>query len=164
MLYFLYTIIIYPITQIIEFIFVFSENLLKNTGISIICVSIAISVLCLPLYLVAEQWQEKERNIQKLFKKQIKRIKTVFKGDEQYMILRAYYKQNQYHPVYALRSSFGLLVQIPFFIAAFLYLSHLEILHGTSFLFISDLGKSDGLLPIFGGINILPLLMTLINI
>ena len=159
----LYIIIIYPITQIIEFIFVFSENLLKNSGISIMCVSLSVSILSLPLYLIAERWQETERNIQKHLAVKIKKIKTAFKGDEQYMILATYYRQNHYHPFYSLRSTFGLLFQIPFFLAAYSYISQLDILKGTSFLFITDLGKPDALLPIAGGINFLPLFMTLIN-
>jgi hypothetical protein len=79
------------------------------------------------------------------------------------MILATYYRQNHYHPVYAMRSTFGLLIQIPFFIAAYSYLSHLELLNGSSFLVIPDLGKPDALLPIAGGINLLPILMTVIN-
>jgi YidC/Oxa1 family membrane protein insertase len=159
----LYTIIIYPITLIIEFVFVAAQNLFKETGLSIICVSGAFSVLCLPLYLVAEKWQEIERNVQKQLAPKIAKIKAVFKGDERYMVLSTYYRQNHYHPIYAMRSTFGLLIQIPFFIAAYTYLSHLDALRGASFLFIKDLGKPDMLLPIAGGINALPIIMTLIN-
>jgi YidC/Oxa1 family membrane protein insertase len=161
----LYTIIIYPITQIFEFVFMFAQSLFKETGLSIICISTAVSVLCLPLYMVAERWQEVERNIQKYLAPKTAKIKAVFSGDERYMVLSAYYRQNHYHPIYAMRSSFGLLVQIPFFIAAYSYLSQLQALKGESFLFISDLGKPDALLPIVGGVgvNILPILMTLIN-
>jgi YidC/Oxa1 family membrane protein insertase len=162
-----YALMIYPLTQIIEFVFVFAQKLFKETGISIICVSGAFSALCLPLYVVAEGWQEKERVTQKRLKPKIDKIKAVFKGDERYMILSAYYRQNRYHPVYALRSSFGLLIQIPFFIAAYSYLSHLEALRGASFLFIQDLGRPDGMLSILrGGItfNVLPVIMTGINI
>jgi YidC/Oxa1 family membrane protein insertase len=164
MLNILYTIIIYPIVQIIEFVFVFAQKLFKETGLSIICVSGAVSILCLPLYMVAERWQEVERNIQKSLASKIAKIKAVFTGDERYMILSTYYRQNHYHPVYAMRSTFGLLIQIPFFIAAYSYLSHLDALKGASFLFISDLGKPDALLPILGGVHLLPVLMTLINI
>jgi hypothetical protein len=114
--------------------------------------------------MVAEKWQKIERDIQKRLAPKIAKIKTFSKGDEQYMLLSAYYRQNHYHPVYALRSSIGLLIQIPFFIAAYSYLSHLELLNGSSFLFIADLGKPDKLLPIADGINLLPVLMTLINI
>jgi YidC/Oxa1 family membrane protein insertase len=159
----LYTIIIYPIVQIIEFVFVFAQKLFKETGFSIICVSGAVSILCLPLYMVAESWQEVERNIQQKLASKIAKIKAAFTGDERYMILSTYYRQNHYHPVYAMRGTFGLLIQIPFFIAAYSYLSHLDVLKGASFLFISDLGKPDALLPIAGGVNLLPILMTVIN-
>jgi YidC/Oxa1 family membrane protein insertase len=160
----LYTIIVYPITQILEFIFVLSQKLFKESGISIIFISVVISVLLLPLYAVAEKWQQLERDIQRKLKPKIDKIKAVFKGDEQYMILSTYYRQNSYHPVYALRSTFGLLIQIPFFIAAYSFLSHLEIIKGVPFLFIKDLGSPDGLLSISNyKINLLPVAMTLIN-
>jgi hypothetical protein len=121
-------------------------------------------VLCLPLYAVAERWQEYERKLQKKFKPKIDKIKAVFSGDEQYMILAAFYRQNQYHPIYALRGSFGLLVQVPFFIAAYTYLSHLEALRGASFLFLDNLGAPDGLLRLGNGrVNLLPVLMTAVN-
>lgn len=80
------------------------------------------------------------------------------------MILSTFYRQNHYHPLYGLRSSLSLLIQIPFFIAAYTYLSNMESLKGSSFYFIHNLGMSDGLLTINGfNINILPILMTLIN-
>jgi membrane protein insertase Oxa1/YidC/SpoIIIJ len=158
-----YVIFIYPLTQIIEFVFVFAQNLFKETGLSIICVSAAVSILSLPLYMVAEKWQGIERNIQKRLALKIIKIKSVFKGDERHMMLSTYYRQNHYHPVYVMRSTFGLLIQIPFFIAAYSCLSGLEALRGIPFLFIKDLGRADGLIPIAGGINLLPMLMTIIN-
>jgi YidC/Oxa1 family membrane protein insertase len=121
-------------------------------------------VLCLPLYAIAEKWRQIQRDIEEKLKPKIDKIKAVFKGDEQYMILSTYYRQNHYHPIYALRSSFGLLIQIPFFIAAYLYLSHLEALHNASFLFIKDLGAPDYLFQAGGlKVNILPIVMTLVN-
>jgi len=160
----LFNIIIYPIIQVLEFSFTFSQKLFRETGISVLFISIVISVLCLPLYAVAERWQQIERDKIKKLKTKVDRIKSVLKGDEQYMILSAYYKQNNYHPIYALRSSFGLLIQIPFFIAAYYYLSHLELLKGVSFAFISDLGSPDALFNINRfTINILPIIMTLIT-
>jgi YidC/Oxa1 family membrane protein insertase len=140
-------------------------RLFKNPAIALFGVSAAVSVLTLPLYFIAEKYQEKERDILKLLKPKIDKIKAVFSGDEQYLILSTYYKQNNYHPIYAMRSTAGLLIQIPFFIAAYSYLSHLEQLQGASFLFIRNLGAPDGILS-FGNIyiNVLPLFMTLINI
>jgi len=160
----LYTIIIYPITQILEFTFLVSQKLFKETGISVISISFVISVLCLPLYDVAEKWQQLERETGKKLKPKADKIKEVFKGDEQYMILSTYYRQNHYHPIYALRSSFGLLIQVPFFIAAYSYLSHLEIIKNVPFLFIKDLGAPDALFSVGKfNVNLLPIVMTLIN-
>jgi hypothetical protein len=64
-----------------------------------------------------------------------------------------------------LRSSLGLIIQIPFFIAAYHFIVSLEQLKNVSFLFIKDLSMSDGALQ-FGGmtVNILPILMTVINL
>ena len=160
----LYTIIIYPIIQVLEFSYFVPHYLFAESGISVIFISIVISILCLPLYSVAEKWQQIQRNTEKKLKPKIDKIKSVFKGDEQYMVLSAFYRQNNYHPIYALRSSFGLFIQIPFFIAAYSYLSHLELLQDKSFLIIRNLGSPDALLSINGlTINLLPVVMTLIN-
>ena len=161
----LYTIIIYPLYQIVEFVYRVFNAVFKNTGISILGVSIVITLLCLPLYDVAEKWQEVERDIQKKMAATISRIKKTFKSDEQFMILQAYYRENHYHPLYTLRSSFGLLIQIPFFIAAYQFLSHNPDLQNKSFLFIKNMGSPDCLFKIGSfGVNILPILMTAINI
>ena len=159
------TIIIYPLTQIIEFSYVFFYRFFGNAGISVIGVSLAVTLLCLPLYIVAERWQQVQRDTEAKLNPRADRIKKAFKGDEQYMMLNTYYKQNHYHPLMALRSSFGLLIQIPFFIAAYSFLSNMPDLQGQSFLFIKDMGKPDALFKIGNfSVNILPIAMTLINI
>ncbi|MBR0101153.1 MAG: membrane protein insertase YidC, partial [Treponema sp.] len=160
----LYNIILSPITQLIEISYRLFNKMFGNTGIAILGVSLTVTLLCLPLYIVAEGWQETERNIQDRMKSGINRIKKAFKGDEQYMILNTYYKQNHYHPIMALRSSFGILIQIPFFLAAYHTLSSLPDLMGRSFFFIRDMGKPDAIFSIAGfNVNILPIAMTVIN-
>jgi membrane protein insertase Oxa1/YidC/SpoIIIJ len=159
-----YTIIISPIVQIIEFVYVFFFKVSKNTVFAVFGVSITVSFLSLPLYIIAERWQNIERNIIKRLKPGVNKIKTVFSGDEQFMVLSTFYRQNHYYPFYSLRSSIGLIVQIPFFIAAYLFLSNLEALRGVSFLSIKDISAPDSLLHIGNiPINILPIAMTLIN-
>jgi YidC/Oxa1 family membrane protein insertase len=165
MLDFIYNILIFPLTQIIEFSFVFSQKIFKETGFSLVFISFIISILCLPLYNIAEKWQGAERDLQKKMKLKIDKIKSVFSGDERYMVTSAYYRQNNYHPVYALRSSFGLFIQVPFFIAAYVYISNLEAIKSANFFFIHDLGLPDALGNLGGmQINILPILMTFINL
>ena len=161
---FFYYLVIYPIRQIIEFFYIFFEELTNSAGISVIGLSFVVTLCCLPLYVIAESWQEKERVIEDEMRPGIKRIKKAFKGDEQFMILNTFYSQHHYHPIMALRSSFGLLIQIPFFIAAYSFLSHLSGLKGTSFLFIKDMGSPDSMFSIGSfKVNVLPIAMTLIN-
>ncbi|GHV28908.1 membrane protein [Spirochaetia bacterium] len=162
---FLYTLIIYPLVQAIEIAYMLIYKVFNSPSIAIIGVSVAVTILCLPLYVVAEKWQQTERAIAAKLRPKITKIKAAFKGDEQYLILSTYYRQNHYHPFYALRSSFGILIQIPFFIAAYSYLSHLEALKGVSFLFIHDLSAPDKAIHANSfAVNILPIAMTAINI
>ncbi|AEF83629.1 inner membrane protein [Treponema primitia ZAS-2] len=164
MLNILYTIIIFPIIQLIELCYLFVYRIFDNHGISLLGVSLTVSICTLPLYLIAEKHQHAESEIQKRMKPKIDKIKKVFKGDERFMVLSTYYRQNHYHPVYSMRNVFGLLIQIPFFIAAYSYISHLAYIQNVSFLFIKDLGKPDNIITVSGiAINIMPIIMTIIN-
>ena len=116
-----FNLLIYPLKQVIEFSFSLFFHVFKNPGAAILGVSLAVTILCLPLYIVAEKWTDFERDIQKKLEPGVKRIKKFFKSDEQYMILTTFYRQNHYHPIMALRSSFSLLIQIPFFLLIFLF-------------------------------------------
>jgi YidC/Oxa1 family membrane protein insertase len=163
---FLFLTIITPIELLIETACAFPLIVVRGGyGFAIICVSVFVSFLCLPLYVKAEKLQEKERLIQTKMEKRVRSIQKCFKGDERHLILSMYYRENHYHPIMALRSSVSLLIQIPFFIAAYSFLSHFEVLRGVSFFIITDLGAPDNLLS-FGGVNInlLPVIMTVINI
>lgn len=161
---FLYTLIIYPIYTIIEIAFTLVQRILRSTGLSVIGVSVAITLLCLPLYAVAEKWQEAEREKQDRMRAGLSRIKKAFSGDERYMMTTTFYRQHHYSPIMGLRGSFGLLIQIPFFLAAYSYLSHLPDLRGMPFFFIRDMGSPDALFSIgHFSVNVLPVTMTLIN-
>ncbi len=166
---FLYLFFIYPIEIFIETVFSLSMKLFSNPGISIIFVSVFVQLLVLPLYKRADALQEADRKKQDEMKRWIDHIKKTFQKDERFMILSEYYRQQDYEPVMALRGSLPLLLQVPFFIAAYHYLSGLQILNDCSFLMIKDLGSPDALLaiPLPQGtvrINILPILMTVINL
>lgn len=163
-----YTIIIYPIQLLLECCYMIFSAILDgihgSEGIAVILLSFVVTLLTIPLYIVAESWAEKERLTQEKMAVRLAKIKKAFKGDERYMMQSEYYRQNNYHPLMALRSSFSILIQVPFFLAAYNFLSHLESLKGVSFLFIKDFGSPDATLKIGSlAINILPILMTLIN-
>ena len=161
---FFYNILIFPLVQILEFFYQFVFEIANKEGIAVIALSLIVTLCCLPLYIVAERWQEIQRRTEAALRGGVERIKVCFKGDEQYMILSTFYRQHHYHPMMALRSSFSLLIQVPFFIAAYHFLSGLGSLRGVPFLFIRDMGSPDALFSLFGfSVNVLPIAMTLIN-
>ena len=161
----LFYLLVQPLKLLFEVVFMFANKLTDNPGLSIIILSLAFNFLVLPLYKRADELQAEERDIQAKMAYRIKRTKQTFKGDERFLMLQEYYRINNYKPIYALKSSASLLLQIPFFIAAYNLLSGMKILQGTSFLFIADLGKEDATFMIGSfPVNILPILMTLINV
>ena len=168
-----YSVIVLPIESFIEFVFCFTLSKFDDFGVApaIFAVSLTVNFLALPIYNVADKIQLKERNLQQKMSHWVKRIKSAFKGDEQFMILSTYYRQNNYHPIMSFRQSLSVLIQIPFFIAAYHFLSNTSLLDGQSILLLKDLSKPDALLPlpIMGGgtrfaINVLPIIMTAINV
>jgi membrane protein insertase Oxa1/YidC/SpoIIIJ len=111
-------------------------RIFDNKVLAIFGVSAAVTLCTMHLYFIAEKWQKAERELQAKLKDKVKKIKSVFKGDERYMVLSAYYRQNHYHPVYAIKNSLGIFIQIPFFLAAYSYLSNLEFIREVPFIFI----------------------------
>ena len=156
--------IIVPITNVLDVFFHFFTKA-TNQNYAILGLSFVVMLASLPLYIVAEKWQSVERNVQAKMSEGVSLIKEVFCGDERYMMLQTFYREHHYHPLFALRSSFSLLIQIPFFIAAYQYISNLPSLAGSRFLFIRDMANPDAFFSIGNfHVNVLPIAMTLINI
>lgn len=162
----LYSVILYPLERLIELLFSISSHVFKgNIAFSVLSLSLLVSLLTLPLYDVAEKWENAERQTSASLAPMLKRIKGTFKGDERYMMINALYRERHYHPVMALRSSLSLIIMVPFFIAACSFLNGQTAFAGAHFLFIRDLSKCDRLCRIGGfNVNILPILMTAINV
>lgn len=161
----LYHIVVLPVEYILGVIYVLLFRFLGHPGYAIIGVSIVVNFLILPLYLRADVLQEEESDRQKKMKFWIDHIRKFFFSDERYMIQSAYYRTQGYKPIYALRGVLSLLLQIPFFIAAYHFLSHTDLLNGVSLGPIVDLSYPDRIFSILGHpVNVLPVLMTLINI
>lgn len=160
----LYTLFISPLKLLFEIIFSYANKLTNHPGLSIIVLSLSINLLVLPLYKRSDAMQEEERLMQARLQKGVSHIKRVFKGDERMLILQTYYRQNHYKPTYVLRGATSLFLEIPFFMAAYSFLSNLAMLSGVAFGPIQDLGKPDELLSVFGmSFNLLPVVMTVVN-
>ena len=161
----LYNLLLMPLQMLFEFVFNSSYLVIGNLGLTIIVFSLLINFLILPLYRRADALQEEERNIEQRLSRGVQHIKKTFRGDEQTMMLQTYYRQNGYKPTYVLRGATSLMLEIPFFIVAYRFLSNLDLLQGAAFGPIADLGKPDGMLTIAGmTVNVLPLIMTGINL
>ena len=162
---FLYNIFIYPIEFILETSFYFFKVYTKSSYIvSIFFISLVVNFISLPLYNIAERWQQKERDIQKKMKPMIDNIKSVFKGDQRYLLIRTCQRINGYKTIYAFRGTLGLLIQIPFFIAAYHFMNNLNGLEFAQFGYITNLAKPDAMLKIGNiSINVLPFIMTAVS-
>lgn len=159
--------ILAPLELIFEVIFSFAFKLTNSEGLSIIILSIVVSTLVLPLYNRAEKIEAEQRAKEKELSQWVEHIKKHFKGDERYMMLDAYYRENNYNPIYQLKSSISILLQIPFFMAAYDLLgarasSRFE---DTAFFIFMDLGAPDEIFRVGSiTVNALPILMTLISL
>ena len=161
----LQSIFIGPLKLVFEIIYSLAYRFLDDPGLAIIFLSLAMNILVLPLYRRADAMQEQARDTENKLSRVVTHIKKTFSGDERMMILQTYYRQNNYKPTDALRGSVSLLLEIPFFMAAYQFLSSMYVLEGVRFGPIADLASPDGLVTIAGiTINVLPVLMTAINV
>ena len=153
-----------PLKLVFETIFFIANIVIGHPGLAIIALSLIMNILVLPLYRRADAMQENARDTEARLREGVAHIKKAFSGDERMMILQTYYRQNHYKPTDALNGSVSLLLEIPFFMAAYQFLSHTDLLNHVAMGPIRDLGSPDGLLVIGGlAINLLPILMTAIN-
>ena len=161
----LFQLLIKPLEVLFEVIYGYAMIRLNNPGLAIIVMSLVMNILLLPLYRRADLIQEEERRLEKAMEPGLAHIRQVFHGDERFMMQQTYYRQNHYMPWYTLKGLVPLLLEIPFFLAAYHFLSHLEDLAGASFGPLPDLGAPDHLLSVFGvSVSVMPILMTVINI
>ncbi len=163
---YLYTICIGPVEYILSIISYLLFDVFHSESIVIICFAIFVNTVTSPLYKAAE---EKSR-IQRERKKEIsfweKSIKGAFDGDERLARLSTYYKEKNYNVVFStIQEILPLLLQIPFFMAAYNFILGSGLLDNGSFYALEDLNSPDGLLRFKEmEINILPILMTAINV
>ncbi len=162
---FLYTLFIFPIELSMGWILELLYEYTNSYGFSVICLSLCVNFLTIPLRRIAEKMSAHEKFVQSVIQNEVSLINKVFKGQERYMMLQTLYRQYDYHPIYALRASLGLLLQIPFFIAAYKLLSTYTAFDQITFLFLTNLASADALVTIFNThINALPIIMTVINL
>ncbi len=153
------------LVKILEQIFIFFHLITSNYGISIILLSLTVTIMMLPLFWIAEKLQNKERGRKAILQPALDKIRNLKNKQEKFFYTKEIYKQHNYSPYYSLTGLLGLLIQIPFFIAAFVMLKDFNALSDVSFGLIHDLFSPDSLFKIHKvSINVLPFLMTAVNL
>lgn len=153
--------LILPMSRFIGFIFTNAYGVSHNYGISLILLSLAVTLIIYPLQKLSDALKARDDAEKAVFAPVLDDIQNNYTGAERYYYTRYLNKLHCYHPIKAMRSLGGLLIQIPFFMGAYHFLGHYQPLLGSSFFIFSDLGSPDGL---FFGLNLLPLIMTALNI
>lgn len=157
----LYQFFLYPLEISMGWILAASYRMTGNHGASLLLLSLGMNVALLPVYLLTEKWQAAERQVQHTLQPKLQKIRKAFSGKERFTMIHTLYRQVGYHPIYALRSSVRMLLQVPLLFAAFHLLSEYPPLEGVSFFVFDDLMKPDGLL---WGVNLMPLVMTGVSV
>ena len=157
--------ILTPFKWIVALFFNWSNALFNDPGWAVVGMSVLLSLLLTPLYI----WIERRKNSDKAkcapMQAEIDKIEAVYSGRERFYYTREIQRRYHYSPWTAMIPTLGLLVQIPFLLAAYHYLSELQIFNGASFFYIKDLSKPDTIATVAGlPINLLAILMTLINL
>ncbi len=148
-----------------EVCFSYSYKLTNSYGLSIFILSIVVNIALLPFYYLAEKWKLQEKIIKKEMESELSSIKKYSSKREKYYYTQEVYKRFGYNPLSSIKVSFGFLIQIPFFFAAYHLLSHFPDWAGAGFLVFQDLSKPDQLISLFGyQINLLPIVMTAANL
>ena len=162
---FIYRLTIIPLEYLLEGIFYYLKDLPGGGVTAITALSVVVSVLAAPLYEWAEAKQTEGRDNQMEFIRWRDHIRRSFSADERLMMQQRLYRVYSYNPMMAFRGTIPLLLQIPFFIAAYNFLSGLEVLQDYSLFGMGSLDRPDGLLTIGAyKLNLLPVLMTVVNI
>ncbi len=166
MIDFIYTVFIAPLEYWMKVVLLWGHGVCSgNWGWAIVLMSLVVNTVILPIYMKAESWQEEEQRIRLGFEAKESMIKRVFKGQERFAMISTMRRQAGYTAFLSMRSSLGFFLQIPFFFAAYHFLSHFDPLLGVSFMGLADLGRPDEAIKIGGfAINVMPILMTVINI
>ena len=139
----------------------FCVSVTGSFGFSLVMLSLLVACVYVPLHRVVNRSRDREQEVQDVMAPQMAEIKTRYKGSERHEAIIRLYRRYGYHPIMAIRSAFGILLQVPFLMAAYYMVAHMTTLQGESFLFIKDLSLPDGLLS---GVNLLPIVMTVLNV
>ncbi|MFT7293580.1 MAG: hypothetical protein ACI87Q_001429 [Pseudohongiellaceae bacterium] len=158
----LYDFTLYPIESILESMLIIFIGLTGSTFWSIVMLALSVRLLTKPLEKITGAAVKSQAQFEAVLRPQLAAIKYEYSGSQRHDAITRLYQRYSYHPIFAVRSLFGLLVQLPFFIAAYFMLSGFTDMSGVVIPLLGDLGVPDTLL--FGRFHLLPFIMMFVNI
>lgn len=133
-------------------------------GWAIVALSVICSVLMTPLMRAVSGIVKREKEYEDVILPQIEAINKTYDSDmERNLHIQRLYFRYAYSPLCAVKKVLPLFVQIPFLLLTYYMLKDTAEINGVRFLFLRDLGKPDGLITMMS-VNVLPLVMTVVNI
>jgi len=142
-----------------------------NWGLGILFLCLIVKLFMIPLGLLVAKYEREVALYQTKLAPILLDIKQNYKGEKAHNKLMAAYKDLNISPFYTLKPLVGSLVQVPILISIFNALGEMPQLQNASFLWIESLAYPDTIFllpwttPLMGsGLNLLPILMTLITI
>jgi len=77
-----------PIIWILRILYEFNLSITGSYGFSIIMLSVEVTLIMTPLYIIAEKWKISEQNIQFQMKKDIESIKNHYSGQKRFLLIK----------------------------------------------------------------------------
>jgi len=150
-----------PLTWAMGILLAAYHGVLGSYGASILLLSVTVRLLTSPILRFAAAAEARERGVRAAMEDELEAIRRESRGRERFERTEALYRRHGYHPIRSAVSLLPLFLLVPFLLAALFLLSDYPSLSGTRFLFLPDLLRPDGLLPVGGAsVNLLPLLIT----
>lgn len=132
-----------------------------DAGWNVILFSLVLNLCLLPVYYQMERAGREGAGDRAAMDAEVARIKAHYRGRERYFYVRTLHRVYRHSPISVVFRSADLYLQILVFATVYRFLSTSGSLEGARFLGIEDLGRPDGLL---GRVNLLPIVMTLLNV
>ena len=159
----LYSVFIYPFEWSFLKLLLLFYNVTGSYGISTIILSLLIGFTISPLAKKVLKITEKSKQKKIELQPYVKKIKEMgLKRAKRLEMVDSLYRQCGYNPLSELLGIIPVLMQLPLLLGMYKMVSHnADLFVGHSFFIISDFSKPDAIL---WGVNLLPILMTVINI
>ena len=158
----LYFIFIFPLENILALLLGGIFFLIPNEAAGIVLLSLFVHLFLIKIFALTDNRAQFENARKKRFDSQIKAWKTVYSKAKVFAFTQTLYRQNHYHPIFALCALGGLIIQIPFFYAMYLVVTT----HGWQFLGDTTLAEIPYLTELDSslGFHALPVVMTSITL